>query len=166
MAIREGRLREDLFYRLSVFTLQLPPLRARSEDIPLLAQHFVRTFDAKHELAVEGVSTEALELLRAFPWPGNVRELRNVMERAVILARTGFVAAAHLPPFVRDPPAELQGDFVLPAGITAEEAERHLILETLQRVDFNKAEAARRLGLDVKTIRNRLRAYGLRVHRG
>jgi DNA-binding NtrC family response regulator len=164
-AIAEGGLRADLFYRLSVFTLHLPPLRERPEDVALLAQQFVRGFNARHGLAIEGFAAPALELLRGFSWPGNVRELRNVVERAAILAREGWIAPAHLPPYVREPPAELQGNFVLPPDVTAAEAERRLILETLERVDYNKAEAARRLGLDVKTIRNRLHAYGLKVHR-
>jgi len=165
VAIREGRLREDLYYRLGVFAVKLPPLRERDGDIPLLAQHFVRHFDRKHGLAVEGLSWEALERMSAFRWPGNVRELRNVVERAVVLAKRGWIETSHLPPYVREPPADLQGEFVLPADVTAQDAERQLILQTLERVDYNKAEAARRLGLDVKTIRNRLHAYGLKVHR-
>ena len=164
-AIEAGNLRSDLYYRLSVFTLHLPALRERPEDVALLTQHFLKGFNAKHELAVEGVSEAALSLLRDFSWPGNVRELRNVVERASILARAGWIEPSHLPPYVREPPAEAQGNFVLPPDVTAAEAERRLILETLERVSYNKAEAARRLGLDVKTIRNRLRSYGLKVHR-
>jgi len=160
-AIKDGQLRDDLFYRLSVFTLHLPPLRERSEDVALLAQHFLREFNRKHELDVEGVSSAALEAMREFSWPGNVRELRNVVERASILARSGWIEPNHLPPYVREPPADALGDFVLPPDVTAAEAERRLILETLERTGFNKAEAARRLELDVKTIRNRLRAYGV-----
>jgi len=164
-AIADGSLRADLFYRLSVFTLHLPPLRERRDDIPLLVRHFVKLCNDRHGVAVPGVSAAALELLQAFSWPGNVRELRNVLERAAILARDEWIAPSHLPPYVRQPPAELQGSFVLPSDVTAAEAERLLILETLERVDYNKAEAARRLGLDVKTIRNRLHSYGLKVHR-
>jgi len=164
-AIGDGSLRRDLFYRLSVFNLHLPPLRERADDIALLAQHFLGGFNEKHELEIEGIDGAALDLLRGFSWPGNVRELRNVIERASILAREGWIRPQHLPPYVRQPPAEALGSFVLPPDVTAAEAERRLILETLERVDFNKAEAARRLGLDVKTIRNRLHAYGLKVHR-
>jgi DNA-binding NtrC family response regulator len=164
-AIEDGSLRSDLFYRLSVFTLHLPPLRERPDDVALLTQHFLRGFNAKHELEVEGVSDAALETMRGFAWPGNVRELRNVVERAAILARSGWIEPSHLPPYVREPPVEAQGNFVLPPDVTAAEAERRLILETLERVSYNKAEAARRLGLDVKTIRNRLRSYGLKVYR-
>ncbi len=160
-AVRDGRLREDLFYRLNVFTVRLPALRERREDIPLLAQHFVRLFNDKHGAAVEGLSGETLELMRAFGWPGNVRELRNVIERGVILAKEGWLEPFHLPPYLRGTLTEASQRIVLPAGVTAAEAERIVLLETLERVGHNKAEAARRLGLDVKTIRNRLKAYGL-----
>jgi DNA-binding NtrC family response regulator len=157
-AVAEGLLRRDLYYRLDVFTINMPPLRRRRQDIPLLAQHFVHSHNARHALAVEGLDGEATRLLRAYDWPGNVRELRNVLERAVILAREGWIGPAHLPPYLR---AEAAGDegLVIPADATAAEAERLLILATLDRAGGNKAEAARRLGLDVKTIRNKLRVW-------
>ena len=160
-AVESGVLRRDLFYRLNVFTVPLPPLREREGDVPLLAQHFVRQFNAKHGTRVEGIGPEAERVMRGYGWPGNVRELRNVIERAVILARTGWIEAHHLPPFL--PGAAAAGDdgIVIPAGATAAEAERVLILETLKRVGNNKAEAARHLGMDVKTIRNKLKAYGV-----
>lgn len=158
-AIREGRLREDLFYRLSVFELQLVPLRERMEDLPLLVQHFVKEFDQKHGTVVEGVSEEAQGRLEGYPWPGNVRELRNVIERAVIVAREGWIEPAHLPPYLRANAPGSEPTLVLPLGITAAEAERRLILKTLELVGNNKTEAARRLGMDVKTLRSRLRAY-------
>ena len=158
-AIRDAQLREDLYYRLNVFTLTPPPLRRRKEDLPLLCQHFIRRFNEKHGAEVEGLADEALERLQAYSWPGNVRELRNAMERAVILARTGWIETVHLPPFIRDPKADPGEAIVLPRSVTAAEAEKIIILETLERTAGNKAEAARRLGLDVKTIRNKLRAY-------
>lgn len=158
-AVRDGALREDLFYRLNVFALVLPPLRDRASDIPLLAQYFVGEFDRKHGMKVEGVRGETLELLMGYGWPGNVRELRNVIERAVIVARSGWIEPRHLPPYLR---ARSGGDATirLPVGTTLAEAERTLILQTLERVDNNKAEAARQLGLDVKTVRSKLKAYG------
>lgn len=159
-AIESGRLRRDLYYRLSVFTVPVPLLRNRVEDIPLLAQHFVQAFNEKHGAEVEGVSSEAMDHLRGYSWQGNVRELRNVIERALILARRGWIEAVHLSPFIRNPPAEAGEGIVLPPGATAAEAEKHLILETLKRVGNNKTRAARILGLDVKTIRNKLRTYG------
>ena len=159
-AVELGLLRRDLYYRLNVFTLALPPLREREGDVALLAQHFVLQFNGKHSARVEGLGREAERSLRSYAWPGNVRELRNVIERAVILAREGWIEPQHLPPFL--PGAGAGGDdgIVIPAGATAAEAERVLVLETLKRAGNNKAEAARQLGVDVKTIRNKLKAYG------
>jgi len=158
-AVASGRLRHDLYYRLAVFTLALPPLRERRDDVPLLTQHFVRQFNRKHGADVEGASMSTLALFEGYGWPGNVRELRNVLERAVILARSGWIEPTHLPAFLQRPAADAGDAVVIPAGATAAEAERLLVLATLERVGGNKAEAARRLGLDVKTIRNKLRAW-------
>ena len=159
-AIKDGRLREDLYYRLAVFEVLLPPLRERTGDVALLAQHFVREFARKHRLNVEGVGDAARELLEAHPWPGNVRELRNVIERSTIVARAGWIEPRHLPPYLQGLAPGATPTVTLPAGATLAEAEKLLILQTLDRVGNNKAEAARQLGLDVKTIRNKLRAYG------
>jgi DNA-binding NtrC family response regulator len=159
-AVGDGRLREDLFYRLNVFTLHLPALRERKADLLLLVQHFTDGFNRKHGAEVEGLGEEARELLAGYPWPGNVRELRNVVERAVVLAKRGWIEPAHLPPYIRSGDGASSAPLTLPAGITAAEAERRLILRTLEEVGHNKAEAARRLGLDVKTIRNKLKTYG------
>jgi len=159
-AVRDGALREDLFYRLNVFELSLPALRERRDDIPLLTQHFIHEFVRKHQSRVEGVSDDATVLLQTYEWPGNVRELRNVIERAVIVARTGWIEAEHLPPYIQALQRSGSPTLVLPGGITLAEAERLLILHTLERVGGNKAEAARQLGLDVKTIRNRLKSFG------
>ena len=158
-AIRGGRLREDLYYRLAVFELLLPPLRDRLEDLPLLAHHFVREFSRKHRLTIDGLGDSARELLQAHAWPGNVRELRNVIERASIVARSGWIAPHHLPHYLQMLHRGAAPSLNLPAGTTLADAERLLILQTLERVENNKAEAARQLGLDVKTIRNKLRAY-------
>jgi len=160
-AIREGRLREDLFYRLGVFELALPPLRERMDDLPLLARAFISEFNAKHGTEVEGLAEDARALLETYAWPGNVRELRNVLERAVVLARTHWVEQAHLPPYLRAHVPGGEPTITIPLGITAAEAERRLILRTLELVGQNKSEAARRLGMDVKTLRTRLKSYGV-----
>jgi DNA-binding NtrC family response regulator len=161
-AVEDGKLREDLFYRLNVFTVALPPLRERSSDIPLLTQSFLREFNTRHNTRVESCKPEALELLKAYSWPGNVRELRNILERAVILAKGPWIEPSHLPAYVLDSPGSgMAPKIVLPAGVTAAGAERELILKTLRLCGNNKAEAARQLGLDVKTIRNKLKAYGI-----
>jgi two-component system, NtrC family, response regulator HydG len=159
-ALREGLLREDLYYRLNVFELALPPLRERSDDIPLLAQHFVDVFRRKHRMEIDGVRAAAGDILMAYPWPGNVRELRNVIERAVIVARSGWIEIHHLPPYMQSLKGGGTPTILLPAGASLADAERVLILHTLERLNNNKAEAARQLGIDVKTIRNKLRSWG------
>ena len=159
-AIREGRLREDLYYRLNVFELVIPPLRERADDIPLLAQHFVQECARKHRMPVEGVSDSAAQRLVAHAWPGNVRELRNVIERAVIVTGRGWIERRHLPPYLQALSDGAEPTITLAAGMTIADAERSIILHTLARVNDNKAEAARQLGVDVKTIRNKLRGYG------
>jgi DNA-binding NtrC family response regulator len=158
-AIREGRLREDLFYRLNVFEVVAPALRERSDDLALLAQYFVRELGRKHHVAVEGVSASALDRLQAHAWPGNVRELRNVIERSVIVARSGWIESRHLPPYLQELSTGATPSVSLPAGTTLAEAEQRLIAHTLERSGGNKAAAARQLGVDVKTLRNKLRAY-------
>jgi len=162
-AIAEKLLREDLFYRLNVFQVELPPLRARG-DLPLLAQHILSRLNERHGTSVEGLGDEAARTLAAYSWPGNVRELRNILERAVVLAKEGWIEPVHLPPYVRNPEVSttVVGDrLVLPLDTTVAEAEKRLILETLERTDQNKAETARRLGIDVKTVRNKLKSYGM-----
>jgi DNA-binding NtrC family response regulator len=160
-ALQAGLLRRDLYYRLCVFTVEMPPLRARPEDISLLSQHFITQFNAKHGTSVEGVSEATLDHLGSYDWPGNVRELRNVIERGMILARQGWIETVHLPPFIRGGEAGKRAGLVLPEGVTVAEAEKMLIIQTLERVGNNKAKAARSLGVDVKTIRNKLRAWGM-----
>lgn len=162
-AVENKKLREDLFFRLNVFTVTLPPLREHPEDIPLLVRAFMREFNNKHGAQVESCKGETLELLCQYLWPGNVRELRNVLERAVILAKGAWIESSHLPAYIRNPgePGK-PSDTSLPSATTAAEAEKSLILRTLEQTGNNKAEAARRLGLDVKTIRNKLKGYGMR----
>src|SRR5262249_42229358 len=160
-AIEEGKLREDLYYRLNVVPIGLPPLRERSEDIPLLVQHFVQEFNTKHHLQIEGASDEAIAMLRAYSWPGNVRELRNIIERSVVLAKGDWVEEKDLPPYVRDPALRPEKLVFSVGETTVADAERELILKTLTRARNNKAEAARQLGVDVKTIYNKLKSYGI-----
>jgi DNA-binding NtrC family response regulator len=160
-AVRKNLLREDLYYRLNVFTVALPPLRDRLSDLPLLSQHFILEFNAKHKMQVEGLREETRHLLQEYSWPGNVRELRNIMERAVILAKTKWIEPSHLPAYISAREDSGSKRIVLEQGATVAEAERELILRTLRAADYNKAEAARRLGLDVKTIRNKLKLYGI-----
>jgi len=160
-AVEEGTLREDLFFRLNVLTLQLPPLRNRPGDVELLARHFASTLSEKHGGPERKFADEAMELMEKYGWPGNVRELRNVMERAVILAREGTIEPDHLPAYIREPDRAMEGSYRFPPDATAEEAEKELILQTLDATGNNKSETARRIGVSVRTIRNKLKAYGI-----
>ncbi|MCZ6750293.1 MAG: sigma 54-interacting transcriptional regulator, partial [Acidobacteria bacterium] len=159
-ALQKGRLRDDLYYRLNVFTVALPLLRERKEDIPHLVRHFIREGNRKHQGSVEGLRPEVLERLQNYSWPGNVRELKNLMERAVILSKGRWIELAHLPAYVRNPADDPGLGITVPPGASAAEAEKELILRTLEKTGNNKAAAARQLGLDVKTIRNKLKSYG------
>jgi len=161
LAIQGGKLREDLYYRLNVFTVAVPPLRERSSDVPLLVQHFIREFNRKHSLSVQGVRDEVAQIFKTYSWPGNVRELRNLIERAVILARTGWIEPAHLPSYVTEPEDRANPKIVLPADVTLADAEKEILKRTLKESRQNKAEMARRLGVDVKTIRRKLKNHGL-----
>jgi DNA-binding NtrC family response regulator len=161
-AVEKGQLREDLLYRLNVFHVALPPLRERKDDLPSLVQHFLNELNAKHHSSVVALRPEAMERLECYRWPGNVRELRNVLERAVILAKGEWIELSHLPPYLRGDNDRQGTQIVVPQGATAAETERELILKTLEQTSNNKAETARRLGLDVKTIRNKLKSYGIR----
>lgn len=162
---RQGRFREDLFFRLNVFQVTMPPLRTRPQDIPLLCQAMIGEMNRRHQCTVSGVTPEAMEKLTAHPWPGNVRELRNVLERAVILSGSGQVELSHLsglagvearPAAVAKNPGELR----LPVGTTVSEAERALIEITLQHTSNNRTRAAAILGISQKTLFNKLREYG------
>ena len=160
-AIKKGTLREDLYYRLNVLRLHLPPLRERLEDVALLTSRFVDSSNQRHGTQVEGLAAETRAALESYTWPGNVRELRNVLERGVVLAKTGKIGRDHLPLFLREPGVRPMEVIELPLGTTVADAERELILKTLEQTGNNKAEAARWLGVDVKTIRNKLKSYGL-----
>ncbi len=157
-AVREGRLREDLYYRLNVFTIDLPPLRERLEDIPLLVQAFLDEFNRLHGKAVKAVAPEALKALEGYTWPGNVRELRNVIERATILAEHEFIERRHLPPAVTAGTAPPRTLAIAP-GTTVEEAERRLIFLTLEYTGQNKTRAAELLGISLKTLHNKLHRF-------
>ncbi len=170
--VREKRFREDLFYRLNVITIVAPPLRDRREDIPVLAQHFLRVYAAKNNRRLEGFSEEALSCLEAYAWPGNVRELENVVERAVVLARGARVETAELPDTVVDrsvmvvPDEEAGGQegtgkeafFKIKVGTPLAEVEQRVLEETLRLTRGNKALTARMLGIDPTTVFRKLKA--------
>jgi len=162
-AVKQGKLREDLYYRLNVFAFRLPTLRERREDLPLLIQAFVAEFNARNQKSIAGVDREAMAIVEQYGWPGNVRELRNVIERATILAPGPFIEAKHLPPSVAEQaPTAPKPQVALAPGTTVEEAERRLILMTLEHTRDNKTRAAEILGISLKTLHNKLNKLRLR----
>lgn len=157
-AIRDGLFRDDLYYRLNVFELQLPSLRERIGDIPILVQHFVELFSEKNQKNVRGIHPDALTILKAFAWPGNVRELRNAIERAVIVCRSSVIGVQDLPESLRQKKAE-GPEVTFSLGINMDDVERQMILRTLDFAGGNKTEAAKTLGLSLKTLHNKLGRY-------
>jgi two-component system response regulator HydG len=157
-----GTFREDLFFRLNVFTLTLPPLRDRPEDVPLLAQAFIEEYARENEKTVVGYSDEALMMMMRYSWPGNVRELRNAVQRAVILAKEEEIQLADLPPAVRpnvrvDP--SRPHSLTIQVGTPLSDVEKAVILETLQVCKGNKTRAAGMLGISAKTLHLKLKQY-------
>jgi DNA-binding NtrC family response regulator len=182
-AVRGGFLREDLFYRLNVFHIHLPALRERKEDIPSIAESLLADLNRKHDTRVTELAPEVIDALQRHDWPGNVRELRNALERAVILAGEGVVGLRHLPMNLQPRPASapaamaataaagtgaaaaepapVDADAVrVPIGTTVGEAEKNLILRTLEHTRNNKTRAAEILGISLKTLHNKLKEYG------
>ena len=160
-ALEEGTFREDLYYRLNVVPIDLPPLRAHKEDIPALAEHFLARFAAAQGKAIAALAPEAMARLLAFDWPGNVRELENVIERAVTLGDGPRLEAADIHLEVVPPPRAAAGDApTLPPGWTLEEFEQAIIRDALRRANGNKSQAARLLGLSRNALRYRLAAMG------
>jgi len=154
--VREKRFREDLFYRLNVITIQIPPLRERREDIPLLAQHFLQRFAAKNAKAIAGFTEEAMDLLQSHAWPGNVRELENVVERAVVLTRSSMISPADLPETLVGSDQAAR-HLVISIGTPLEEVEDRLIEETLRYTKGDKTLAAKLLGIATRTIYRRMK---------
>jgi two-component system response regulator HydG len=166
--IAKGAFREDLYYRLDVVGMEIPQLRQRREDVPLLAQHFLEIFAAKNRKEIKGFTPQAMEHLIKYDWPGNVRELMNAVERAVVLSRADFLSE---PDFTMIHAAEANRNDSAPEGVDAqiftdgatplEEVEKATILNTLEASGGNKSEAARRLGITRKTLHKKLKAYGV-----
>ncbi|HWQ32953.1 MAG TPA: sigma-54 dependent transcriptional regulator [Blastocatellia bacterium] len=160
-AIREGLLREDLFYRVSTITIFVPPLRERPEDLPLIIDHFFRIFTQKYDRRLSGISRAAYQRMFSYRWPGNVRELQNAIERAVLLARGEFIEVEDLPfdsgeTFSAD-------DFFVPPNMTLAEIERLVIARTLERTHGNKLEAARILGIYRPRLYSKIRKYEIEI---
>jgi DNA-binding NtrC family response regulator len=165
VAVSKGELRQDLYYRLNVFHIALPPLRERKDDLRLIAEALLPALNHKHSCRVTGLDSAVLDRFEQHDWPGNVRELRNVLERAVIVAGEGTITLGHLPADFLTPPgtvhARPDGDAIsLRVGATVADAERNLILKTLEHTNNNKTRAAEILGISLKTLHNKLKEYG------
>jgi DNA-binding NtrC family response regulator len=158
--VQAGTFREDLFYRLQVIPIRIPPLRERAEDLPPLIELFFDHFCARHKRGPKHLDPEALQLCQRYPWPGNVRQLRNIMERLVVTCPRGTVTANDLPPELREYDRTAT-TFTLRPGMTLAEAEKLLIRQTLTHVTQNREEAARILGISRRTLQYKLREYGL-----
>jgi DNA-binding NtrC family response regulator len=163
-AVARGELRNDLYYRLNVFNIHMPPLREHREDIPDLVQALLNEMSTKHGRKVATVSEAVLNQFKNYSWPGNVRELRNTLERAVIVCESAVIETKHLPPGFGQTPLRISADdpdaVRLGVGTTVEEAEKLLILKTLEATSNNKTRAAEILGISLKTLHNKLKEYG------
>jgi DNA-binding NtrC family response regulator len=160
-ALEQGTFREDLYYRLNVVPISIPPLRERRDDIPFLAEHFVRSIGAENGSAAHSLTDAAIKKLVDYHWPGNVRELQNVIERALVLSSGETLDADDIRLETTPRPRAQTGDHMLPEGMTLDEYEQSIIRDALQRADGNKSQAARLLGLTRNALRYRLAQMGL-----
>ena len=162
-AVSSGQLRQDLYFRLNVFHIHLPPLREHRDDIPLLVEHMLRDINVKHGKNVKGIGAEVLDIFLSHTWPGNIRELRNVLERAAIMSEKDLISRSSLPEefgrVVSKSPSDLSG-IKFPVGTTVDAMEQELIVQTLQATGNNKTRAAELLGVSLKTLHNKLKEYG------
>jgi len=149
--VAAGRFREDFYFRINVFTIPLPPLRERTEDIPALAEHFLRTFANQMNRRISGFSQDAMAAMVSYPWPGNVRELQNAIERAVVMCRGDHIEASHFP-FAVPPSA---------ADVSLATVEAAHIRQVLAASSYNIAQAARALDIDRVTLYNKMKKYGI-----
>ncbi|HEY1303026.1 MAG TPA: sigma-54 dependent transcriptional regulator [Vicinamibacterales bacterium] len=165
VALRENKLREDLYFRINTIALRVPPLRERTEDVPLLCNHFLSKFNRRYQKSVRSVSPSAYHLLIRNRWAGNVRELENAIERAVLVCKTGEVTPSDLPESIREENITVQ-EFSIPPHRTLAEIERMAIVQTLQRTNWNKQEAAQILGLYRPTLYSKMKKHDIKDQRG
>ena len=158
--MHEGTFREDLFYRLDVFSIQLPALRERPGYIPLLIDHFLKLFNRTFEKRTEGISPECVASLEAYDWPGNVRELKNVIQRAVLVCRGEVLLQEHLPPRFR-PGRAPRGKVTFELGTPLHEVEREMVVRALAVTNNNRTKAAKLLGISRRALYNKLEKYAL-----
>jgi two-component system response regulator HydG len=160
--IAAGRFREDLYYRLNVVTLDVPPMRERREDIPNLADFFLKRYAAKNRRLIQGFTPRATDLLMRYDWPGNVRELENIIERAVIMSRGEVITPMEFPNDIKELDEELKDSPInLTPGRSLKEVEKAMILRTLEETGGNRTHAARILGISRRTLQLKLKEYGI-----
>ncbi len=162
--VDDGKFREDLYFRLKVVVLEVPPLRARPSDIPLLADHFLRAYAVENGKHVHGFTQRAREALLGYPWPGNVRELQHAIEQAVVLCEKDLISTEDLP--MEPPDRDAEPLSLMIPGVTLAEVERYAITKTLEAVGGSPTKAARILGVSKRTIQNRIQEWGLSKRRG
>ncbi len=160
--VKAGHFREDLFYRINIIPLQLPPLRERSDDIPILVEHFVKEFSDKHQVPPKTFSLPSLALLRQYSWPGNIRQLRNVVERLIVTVRERSILPDHLPEEIRTSDKHVK-TVTIPLGTSLEDIEREVIRRTLVDVTHHREQAAKLLGMSVRSLQYKIKEYGIEV---
>jgi len=159
--VKEGRFREDLFYRLNVIPIHLPPLRERKEDIPLLAEHFFKHYQEKNKSSIRGFLPKTIDTIIRYDWPGNIRELENAIERAVLLCQSEYISPEDLPLPVQGAEDRDQSILYVPPGMTLKEVEKGVILQVLAEMKGNRTNTAQILGISRKTLQNKLKEYGI-----
>jgi two-component system NtrC family response regulator len=164
--VKEGLFREDLYYRIHVVTLKIPPLRERREDIPILVDHFIQRFAGENRKSIQGLSREARDLLMRYDYPGNVRELENIIERAVVISRSDILSIDDLPfdATLASRMADIEADSAQEGALqhAVETIEKQMIRDALEKAAFNQTQAARSLGLSERALRYKLKKYGLK----
>jgi DNA-binding NtrC family response regulator len=160
--IREGNFREDLFYRLNVIQIEIPPLRARNDDIPALITHFIKKYNDENGRSVEGINDKVLNTMMKYHWPGNVRELENIVQRGVVTCKSKRLTDEDFPGYIALGGVVDTGDVQLPMPVSLSELEKYAILEALKFTGGNRSKAADILGITSRTLRNKLAEYGLK----
>jgi two-component system response regulator HydG len=160
--IRKGRFREDLYYRLNVVPITIPPLRERKEDIPILAEHFLRIYREKNRRTITGFEPRVMDAFIRYPWPGNVRELENIVERTVIMCRRDMISTHDLPPTITGSQQQ-EGESEFISGPKLEDVEREAIVRTLRHTGGNRTRTAIVLGITRKTLQNKINGYGIKI---
>ncbi|MDR2966077.1 MAG: sigma 54-interacting transcriptional regulator, partial [Treponema sp.] len=155
--IEKGNFREDLYFRLNVVNIHVPPLRERKDDIPLLAAAFIKEFSVENGKKIEGINEKARARLFSYEWPGNIRELRNCIESAVVMCQTNLITVDDLPPPLRN--ASEEGSIVIPLGTNMEECEKLIIRDTLSYCKGNRTKTAEVLGIGRKTLLRKIEEY-------